>query len=99
MAVTGLTPAIIFASAAISVQIEVAYLNGKKSQVAIKGSDVAIWHVPNSAQSFTIIKSSANTYAGALTSDDNGYGYIPIAPGSLLARVEVPRSNIRVLNP
>jgi Family of unknown function (DUF5719) len=99
MAISGLTPAIVFTSPAISVQIEVAFLSGKKSRVIVKGVDVTAWHVPNGARTIRIIKSSIDTYAGALTSDGNGYGYIPIAPGSLLTRVEVPRSNIRVLNP
>jgi hypothetical protein len=99
MAISGLTPAIVFTSPAISVQIEVAFLSGKKSRVIVKGVDVTAWHVPNGARTIRIIKSSIDTYAGALTNDGNGYGYIPIAPGSLLTRVEVPRSNIRVLNP
>jgi len=99
MAISGLTPAIVFTSPAISVQIEVTFFNSKKSRVIVKGVDVTAWHVPNGARTIRIIKSSIDTYAGALTSDGNGYGYIPIAPGSLLTRVEVPRSNIRVLNP
>ena len=45
------------------------------------------------------IQVKAQTYAGALVSSVNGYGYFPIAPGSVLTRVEVPDSNIRILNP
>jgi hypothetical protein len=55
--------------------------------------------VPGSARSFTITKVGKQTYAGALVSSVNGYGYFPIAPGSVLTRVEVPDSNIRILNP
>lgn len=99
MAVTGLSPLIAFAADAIAVKIEVVLVNGKRSIVTIKGSDVATWRVPESARSITIIEASRETYAGALVASINGYGYIPIAPGSLLTRVEIPHSNIRVLNP
>jgi hypothetical protein len=99
MAVTGLTPVIAFASDSIAVKVEVTYLNGKKTLATIKGSDIATWRVPNSARSITIIQASSQTYAGALVTSANGYGYLPISPGSLLTRVEIPRSNIRVLIP
>lgn len=99
MAVTGLKPLIAFASDSIAVKVEVTYINGKKSSATIKGSDIATWRVPNAARSITIVKSSSETYAGALVASANGYGYLPITPGSLLTRVEIPRSNIRVLNP
>ena len=99
VAVTGLTPLIAFASDSIAVRVEVTYINGKKSSATIKGSDIATWRVPNSARSITIVKASSETYAGALVASANGYGYLPITPGSLLTRVEIPSSNIRVLNP
>ena len=99
MAVTGLAPLIAFASDSVAVKIEVTFINGKKSLVTVKGSDIATWRVPNAARSITILKSSSETYAGALVASANGYGYLPITPGSLLTRVEIPSSNIRVLNP
>ena len=99
MAVTGLTPVIAFASDSIAVKVEVTYLNGKKTLATIKGSDIATWRVPNAARSITIIQASSQTHAGALVTSANGYGYLPISPGSLLTRVEIPRSNIRVLIP
>jgi hypothetical protein len=99
MAVTGLTPLIAFASDSIAVKLEVTYLNGKKALVTIKGSDIATWRVPDTARSITIIEASSQTYAGALVTSVNGYGYLPITPGSLLTRVEIPSSNIRVLIP
>jgi hypothetical protein len=46
-----------------------------------------------------IISSSKGVFAGALIASSNGYGFIPIQNGSALTRVEVPNSNIRVLNP
>lgn len=99
MAVTGLSPLVVFAGTEINVAIEVTLVNGKVSRNPIKGSDIATWRVPESARSFTITKVGEQTYAGALVSSVNGYGYFPIAPGSVLTRVEIPDSNIRILNP
>jgi hypothetical protein len=99
MAVTGLSPLVVFAGSEINVAVEVTLVNGKVSRNAIKGSDIATWRVPASARSFTITKVGEQTYAGALVSSVSGYGYFPIAPGSVLTRVEIPDSNIRILNP
>ena len=99
MAVTGLSPLIDFVGDSIDVKIEVALVNGKKSIVTIRGIDVATWQVPITARSITIIEASRETHAGALIASINGFGYIPITPGSQLTKVEIPHSNIRVLNP
>ncbi len=99
MSITGLDPLITFAGEDINVSLSVTLVNGKVVQQNVKGSDIANWRVPNNARSFTIIKVGAGTFAGALVSSANGYGYFPIAAGSLLTKIEVPDSNIRVLNP
>jgi hypothetical protein len=99
MAVTGLAPLIAFSGAEINVALDVTLVNGKVVRKAIKGTDIATWKVPVSVRAFTITKVGKQTYAGALVSSVNGYGYFPIAPGSVLTRVEVPDSNIRILNP
>lgn len=99
MAVTGLAPLVTFTGAEINVAIDITMVNGKVVRKTIKGSDIATWTVPASARSFTITKVGKQTYAGALVTSVNGYGYFPIAPGSVLTRVEVPDSNIRILNP
>ncbi len=99
MAVTGLAPLIAFTGTEINVAIDITMVNGKVVRKTIKGSDIATWTVPASARSFTITKVGKQTYAGALVTSVNGYGYFPIAPGSVLTRVEVPDSNIRILNP
>ena len=99
MAVTGLDPAISFAGESINVGLNVTLTNGKVVQQNVKGADFAIWRIPENARSFTITKVGPGTYAGALVSSVNGYGYFPIAAGSLLTKIEVPDSNIRVLNP
>jgi hypothetical protein len=99
IAVTGLTPFISFAGDQINVSLDVTLINGKVVRQSVKGTDIANWRVPANARSFTVIKVGSATYAGALVSSANGYGYFPIAAGSVLTKIEVPDSNIRVLNP
>jgi hypothetical protein len=99
IAVTGLTPLISFAGDRINVSVDVTLINGKVIRQNVKGADFANWRVPANARSFTVVKVGAATYAGALVSSANGYGYFPIAAGSVLTKIEVPDSNIRVLNP
>jgi hypothetical protein len=99
MAITGLDPAISFVGDNINVSIDLTLTNGKVVRQNVKGSDIANWRVPDNVRSFTIVKVGAGTFAGALVSSINGYGYFPIAAGSLLTKIEVPDSNIRVLNP
>jgi hypothetical protein len=99
MALTGLAPTIAFTGPQINVAIDLNLVNGKLIRKTIQGSEIVTWKVPIAARSIKITKVSADTYAGALVSSTNGYGYFPIAPGSVLTRVEIPDSNIRILNP
>jgi hypothetical protein len=99
IAVTGLSPLIAFAGDSIAVKVQSKLLNGKIVSAVVKGSDIATWRVPENARSITIVSSSNGVFAGALIASSNGYGFIPIQNGSALTRVEVPNSNIRVLNP
>ena len=99
IAVTGLSPLIAFAGDSISAKVQAKLINGKTVSKVIKGSDSATWRVPENSRSITIISSSKGVFAGALIASSNGYGFIPIQNGSALTRVEVPNSNIRVLNP
>jgi hypothetical protein len=99
IAISGLTPLVSFTGETINVSLDVTLNNGKTIRKNIKGTDIATWRAPESARSFTITKVGPDTYAGALVSSINGYGYFPIAPGSLLTKIELPDSNIRVLNP
>ena len=98
-AITGLTPLIVFAGDQINVSLSVTMVDGKVIRENVAGTDIATWRAPAAARSFTISKVGKQTYAGALVSSVNGYGYFPIAPGSVLTRVQTPDSNIRVLNP
>jgi len=99
IAISGLTPLISFAGERINVSLDVTLNNGKVIRKVIKGTEIATWRAPDAARSFTITKVGPETFAGALVSSVNGYGYFPIAPGSLLTKIELPESNIRVLNP
>ena len=99
IAITGLTPLVSFTGERINVSLEVTLNNGKVVRKNIKGIDIATWRAPEAARSFTITKVGPETFAGALVSSINGYGYFPIASGSLLTKIELPDSNIRVLNP
>jgi hypothetical protein len=99
IAISGLTPLISFVGERINVSLDVTLNNGKIVRKTVKGSDIATWRAPETARSFTITKVGPDTFAGALVSSVNGYGYFPISPGSLLTKIELPDSNIRVLNP
>lgn len=99
IAISGLTPLISFAGDQINVSLEVTMNNGKVIRKTVKGTDIATWRAPDAARSFTIAKVGPDTFAGALVSSVNGYGYFPIVPGSLFTKIELPDSNIRVLNP
>jgi hypothetical protein len=99
IAISGLAPLVSFTGERINVALDVTLNDGKVVRKNIKGSDIATWRAPEAARSFTITKVGPETFAGALVSSINGYGYFPIAPGSLLTKIELPDSNIRVLNP
>ena len=99
MAVTGLSPLISFVGDQISVALDIVLVNGDVIKKAVRGRDLATWRVPEGVRSFTITKVGKATFAGALVSSVNGYGYFPVVAGSVLTRVEIPDSNIRILNP
>jgi hypothetical protein len=99
VALTGLTPLITFVGEKIDLSINVALVNGKVINKKVQGSDITSWRAPKSARSIEIVKVNAGTYAGALASSINGYAYFPIESGSQLTKIEIPDSNIRVLNP
>ena len=99
IAVSGLTPLFVFAGDNIDVAIDTRLSNGKHKSARIRATDIATWRVPNSARVVTIIRTSKKVTGGALVSSLNGYGYIPLTPGSVLTKAAIPLSNIRVLNP
>jgi hypothetical protein len=99
MAMTGLSPLIVFAGDQINVSINLTLVNGKTVTKSVVGNDIATWRPPSSARSITITKVNKGIHAGAIVTSVNGIGYFPFAIGSELAKIEIPDSNIQVLNP
>ena len=99
IAISGLNPLVSFTGESINVSVDVTLNNGKVVRKNVKGTDIVTWRVPEAARSLSITKVGPETFAGALVSSINGYGYFPIAPGSVLTKIQLPDSNIRVLNP
>lgn len=99
IAVSGLTPLFVFAGDNIDVTLDTRLSNGKHKSARVKATDIATWRVPNNARVVTIVATSKGVTGGALVSSLNGYGYIPLTPGSILTKASIPLSNIRVLNP
>jgi hypothetical protein len=99
IALSGLNPLISFTGESINVSVDVTLNNGKVVRKNVKGTDIVTWRAPEAARSLSITKVGPETFAGALVSSINGYGYFPIAPGSVLTKIQLPDSNIRVLNP
>jgi len=99
MAITGLSPLIVFAGDQINVSINLTLVDGKTVTKSVVGNDIATWRPPSSARSITITKVNKDIHAGAIVTSVNGIGYFPFAIGSELAKIEIPDSNIQVLNP
>lgn len=99
IAISGLNPLISFTGESINISLDVTLNNGKVVRKNVKGIDIVTWRAPESARSLSITKVGPEIFAGALVSSMNGYGYFPIAPGSVLTKIQLPDSNIRVLNP
>lgn len=99
MAITGLSPLIVFAGEQINVSIDLTLVNGKTVSKSVVGNDIVTWKPPSSARSLTITKVNKGIFAGAIVTSVNGIGYFPFAIGSELAKIEIPDSNIQVLNP
>jgi hypothetical protein len=99
IAMTGMSPLLVFVGDRINVEIELGVAGGKKINKTIQGSDIAFWRIPNNARNLTFLRVSANTYASALQKSVSGFGSIPLVAGSVLTKSAIPSANIRVLNP
>ena len=99
IAMTGMSPLLVFVGESINVELEVSVVGGKKVRKSIQANDIAIWRVPGNARNLTFTRVSANTYASALQASVNGFGSIPLVAGSVLTKSAIPTANIRVLNP
>ena len=90
MAITGLSPLIVFAGEQINVSIDLRLVNGKTVTKSVVGNEIATWRPPSAARSITITKVKKGTFAGAIVTSVNGIGYFPFAVGSELAKIEIP---------
>ena len=98
-ATSGLSPQLVFIGGVISIDLELFFNNGKRKVVAVKGDEIATVQIPDGVRSFKFIKVSKGIYGAGLIATKSGYGYFPLAPGSVLTKSSVPLSNIRVLTP
>jgi hypothetical protein len=99
IAMTGMSPLLVFVGDNINVKVELTIAGGKKVSKNIKGNDFASWQVPNNVRNLTFTEVSADTYGTALQTSVNGIGSIPLVAGSVLTKSAIPTANIRVLNP
>jgi hypothetical protein len=99
LATTGLSPQLIFIGSAINIEAELFSSKGKRKQIKIKGEEIATFKVPDGVRSVTFTKVGKGIYGAGLIGTKSGYGYFPLAAGSVLTKSSVPISNIRVLSP
>ncbi len=99
LAVTGLSPLLVFTSPNINIGMEVLFANGKTMRKTLKGFDIASWRVPDNAKVISFIGVSNATYGAALITSSDGYGAIPLVAGSSLSNAAIPNSNIGTLTP
>jgi len=96
---TGLAPQLIFIGGSINIEAELFLSKGKRKQIKIKGDEIATFKVPDGVRSITFTKVGKGIYGAGLIATKSGYGYFPLAAGSVLTKSSVPVSNIRVLSP
>jgi hypothetical protein len=99
LATTGISPQLIFIGSSIRAEAQLFFNNGKRKQVIIRGSEIVTLKVPDGVRSVTFTKVGKGIYGAGLVATKSGYGYFPLAAGSLLTKSSVPLSNIRVLTP
>jgi len=98
-ATSGLSPQLVFIGGAIKLELELFFNSGKRKAISVRGDEIATVQIPDGVRSFKFIKVSQGIYGAGLIATKSGYGYFPLAPGSVLTKSPVPLSNIRVLTP
>jgi len=99
LAISGLAPQLVFIGGEISLDIEMAFDKGKRKVVEVRGDEIATFKIPDGVRSIKFSKVGKGIYGAGLVSTKSGYGYFPIAPGSVLTKSSVPLANIGVLTP
>jgi hypothetical protein len=98
-ATSGVAPQLVFIGGAISIDIELLLDKGKRKVLKVRGNEIATVKIPDGVRSITFVNVAKGIYGAGLISTKSGYGYFPLAPGSVLTKSSVPLSNIRVLTP
>jgi hypothetical protein len=99
LSTTGLAPQLIFIGKNVQVELELFFSNGKRKAIKVASEDIATVKIPEGVRSITVIKTGKEIYGAGLIATKSGYGYFPLAAGSVLTKSSVPQSNIRVLTP
>ena len=99
LATSGLSPQLVFIGGVISLDIELVLDKGKRKVVEVRGDEIASVKIPEGVRSITFLTVGKGIYGAGLIATKSGYGYFPLAPGSVLTKSSVPLSNIRVLTP
>jgi hypothetical protein len=99
LATSGLSPLLVFIGGVISLDIELTLDKGKRKVVEVRGDEIATVKIPDGVRSITFLTVGKGIYGAGLIATKSGYGYFPLAPGSVLTKSSVPLSNIRVLTP
>jgi hypothetical protein len=99
VAISGLAPQLVFIGESISLDIEMALDKGKRKVAEVRGDEISTFKIPDGVRSIKFINVGKGIYGAGLISTKSGYGYFPLAPGSVLTKSSVPLSNIRVLTP
>lgn len=98
MAITGLTPTLVFTGDVVDLIVSTRLTTGKTVTAHIFGNDNVIWKVPDKAQSITISRIKSPVAASGLITSTSGIGAFPLAVGSTLAKAPVPVSDIAVIS-
>lgn len=98
MAITGLSPTLIFTGDVVDLVVTTRLTTGKTKRTHIASSDNVIWKVPDNAQSITISDIKSEISGSGLITSASGVGAFPLAVGSTLTKAPVPVSDIAVIS-
>lgn len=98
MAITGLSPTLVFTGDVVDLIVTTRLTSGKSVATHISGSDNVIWKVPDKAQSIAISNIKSEVAGSGLITSPSGVGAFPLAVGSTLATAPVPVSDIAVIS-
>uniref|UniRef100_UPI00404B6AB8 DUF5719 family protein n=1 Tax=Candidatus Planktophila sp. TaxID=2175601 RepID=UPI00404B6AB8 len=99
LAIAGLAPQLVFIGGAISLDIEMTLDKGKRKVLKVRGDEISTIKIPDGVRTIRFSEVGKGIYGAGLISTKSGYGYFPLAPGSVLTKSSVPLANIGVLTP